>query len=60
VNVTVTAELFQPFAFGWGLAAAVVSGAVASYLSARESGSEFPALSLHAPDTDAVALSGPE
>jgi hypothetical protein len=59
-NVTVTVDLFQPLALGWGLEVAVAAGAVASYLSARESVSEFPALSRHAPSTEAAAVSGPE
>ena len=52
VNATDTAALYQPFALGGRSGVAVVAGAVASYLSASESESEFPALSRHAPSTD--------
>ena len=57
---TVSAALYQPFAFGWREAVAVVCGGVASYFSAYARGETFPARSRHAPETDVVTASGPE
>src|SRR4029453_13234526 len=59
-KVTVTEALYQPFAFGCRSGAAVVTGAVASYLSPYEAAPTFPALSKQEPLTLAEALSGPE
>ena len=60
VKATVTAERYHPFAFGCRSGVAVVTGAVASYLSAYEAGPTFPALSRQEPARLAAALSGPE
>ncbi len=59
VKLTVSAGLYQPFAFGWRDGAAVATGSVASYLSWTEAVAELPALSLHAPLTAVEAVSGP-
>ena len=59
-KLTVRGALNHPFAFGWREGAAVVRGAVASYLSANDVLPAFPAWSRHVPATAAVALSGPE
>ena len=44
-NVTVSAALYHPFAFGWRDGVAVAWGAVASYFSANDAPPLFPALS---------------
>ncbi len=59
-KVTVTAALYQPFAFGCRSGVAVVAGAVASYLSVSDARPPFPALSKQVPLTLVVVASGPE
>ncbi len=60
VKLTVRAALNQPFAFGWREGAAVACGFVASYFSPNDVLRMLPAWSVQLPETDAVALSGPE
>src|SRR5260370_25366576 len=52
VKLTVTAELFQPFASGGGLIAAKMFGGVLSRFTATEAVAAFPALSVAVPETD--------
>jgi hypothetical protein len=59
-NDTVNGWLYQPFASAARLAAAAVTGAVASYFSGRLATPTLPALSVHEPPTAALPLSGPE
>jgi hypothetical protein len=60
-TVMPTGWLYQPFESGARTAAiADALGGVESYLKDRESGADtFPALSVHVPDVDADAESGP-
>src|SRR5215212_6662089 len=60
VKLTARGALYQPSGPAGRLAAAVTVGLVASYLSAAEVDALFPALSRHAPPTEAAAESGPE
>src|SRR5260370_38428587 len=50
VKLTVTADLFQPFASGDGLSAPKMFGGVLSRLTATEAVAEFPALSGAVPE----------
>src|SRR4029450_1550170 len=59
VKFTPTEGLCQPFAFGCLAPAAVTEGFVASYLSVKEPGPLFPALSRQAPVTAVESVSGP-
>ena len=59
-KLTVSGAVYQPDAFGWRDGAAVVCGAVASYLIAYDAELELPALSLQMPASAVVAMSGPE
>ncbi len=59
VNATSTGWLYQPFASGFRAAAPVTVGAVASYLIVTEPDAEFPALSVHVPESFTAAPSGP-
>jgi hypothetical protein len=56
----VTGWLYQPFRSGARSGVAVTLGAVASNLSGNAVEVVFPALSVQAPGTAALALSGPE
>ena len=56
---TVSEALYQPFAFGCLPGVADACGAVASYLSGKEAGVPFPALSRQVPLTTAETESGP-
>ena len=58
-NETVNAAVYQPAAFAARDAAAVTTGAVASYLKPNETEPLFPAASVQLPETDAVAESEP-
>ena len=58
-NRTVSALLYQPFAFGARLGSALAAGGVESYLKGRFAAPTLPALSVHEPTAVATELSGP-
>jgi hypothetical protein len=59
-HVTVTALLYQPFAFGARSGLGANTGAVESYLSANEAEADWlPALSVQVPLRLTPLLSGP-
>jgi hypothetical protein len=60
LHAIVTGWLYQPFRSGARSGVAVTLGDVASNLSVKAAEVVFPALSVHAPGTAALALSGPE
>ena len=56
-----TGWLYQPFASGSRVRAPVADGAVASYLNAKDDDAlVLPARSVHVPEREAEAASGPE
>ncbi len=57
---TVSGAVYQPAPFGWRDGAAVVCGAVASYLTGYDAELELPALSRQIPAIVVAAMSGPE
>ena len=59
-KLTVSGALYQPAAFGCREGVADATGAVASYLSAKPSAFELPALSRQVPVTVVEPMSGPD
>ena len=60
-KLTVSAWLYQPFESGARAGVAVTTGPVPSYWKLKAPAAlVFPARSLHVPETEAFALSGPE
>ena len=60
-NETVSGRLYQPLASATRLTVAVAPGAVPSYLKVSDAAAlRLPARSVHVPEREAAASSGPE